>query len=100
MTVLYKMISNQKEVKLKQEAMRSESPSTQESECIRRALSRTREGGKEDPADSRKNDRRQKGQAELTADGRGTMSPQAKLVAEREQWKAEKTASARRGWPS
>jgi len=81
MTVLYKMITHQKEVKLKQEAMRSESPSTQESECIRRAPSRTNAGGKEGPADSRKNDRRQKGQVELTADGRGTMTPQAKLVA-------------------
>ena len=97
MTVLYKMKSNQKEVKLKQEVMRSESPSTQESECIRRALSRTRKGGKEDPADSRKNDRRQKGQAELTADGRGTMSPQAKLVAEREQSGKQKKRPAPKG---
>ena len=42
-------------------------------------------GGKADPADSRRNDPREKGLAKLTADGKGALSPRAKLVAEREQ---------------
>ena len=97
MTVMYKMKTKQRKMKLMQEFMRSKSPSTQESECIRRALSRMRAGGKEDPADSRKNDRRQKGQVELTADGRGTLSPKAKLAAEREQSGKQKNRPAPEG---
>jgi hypothetical protein len=97
MTVLYRMETKQKEVKLKQEAMRSESPSTHKSEYIRRALCRTKAGGKEDPAESRKNDLRQKRQVESTAAGRGAMSPQAKLVAEWEQSGKQKKRPAPEG---
>ena len=97
MTVLYSMETKQKEVKLKQEVMRSESPSTQGSVCIREVPSRMRAGGKEDPAESRRKDPRQKGQVELTADGRGAKSPQAKLVAEREQSGKQKKRPAPAG---
>ena len=97
MTVCYRMETKQKEVKLKREAMRSESPSTQKSEYNRRALCRTRGGGKKDPAESKKNDPRQKGQVESTADGRGALSPQAKLVAEWERSGKQKKRPAPAG---
>ena len=97
MTVLYRMETEQKGVKLKQEAMRSESPSTQKSEYVREAPCRTRAGGKEGPAESRKNDPRQKGQVESTAAGRGALSPQAKFVAEWVQSGKQKKRPASEG---
>ena len=53
-----------------------------------------RPGGTWDPAESRKNDPRQKGLAELSADGRGALGPRAKLVAERERSGGQKKRPA------